>query len=145
MGEGIEMEKNRLIFGWILCCVLLSACSEEIFPEKSSNELAALGHLREFQTMLDRRRNLICERLDEVPHIFSYVRPEGAYYVFPKIRIEHQNSVQFALDLLKDARVCVSPGAAFGPMGEGHVRMAFCGPEDEIDKAFDRIERHFPS
>ena len=102
-------------------------------------------HLREFQTMLGRRRNLICERLDEMPHIFSYVRPEGAYYVFPKIRIEHQNSVQFALDLLKDARVCVTPGAAFGPMGEGHVRMAFCGPEDEIDKAFDRIERHFSS
>ena len=50
MGEGIEMEKNRLISGWILCCVLLSACSDEIFPEKSSNELAALGFLREFQT-----------------------------------------------------------------------------------------------
>ncbi len=50
MGEGVEMDKNRLISGGILCCVLLSACSEEIFPEKGSNELAALGYLREFQT-----------------------------------------------------------------------------------------------
>jgi len=101
-------------------------------------------HLSEFEAILERRRGLICERLDRVPHVFSYVMPEGAYYVFPRIVAEHQNALQFVVDLLETARVCVTPGAAFGPAGEGHVRMAFCGPDDEIDKAFDRIERHFP-
>jgi aspartate/methionine/tyrosine aminotransferase len=111
--------------------------------------LAALNqdapHLREFEAILERRRRLICERLDRVPHVFSYVMPEGAYYVFPSINAEHENAVQFAVDLLENARVCVTPGAAFGPGGEGHVRMAFCGPNDDINQAFDRIQRHFPS
>lgn len=44
------MSKSRLISGWILGCVLLSACSAESPPEKSSNELAALGYLRKFQS-----------------------------------------------------------------------------------------------
>ena len=102
-------------------------------------------HLGEFEAALQRRRELICERLDRVAHVFSYVRPDGAYYVFPRIMVEHESANQFALDLLQDARICVTPGSAFGPSGEGHVRMAFCGPEDEINRAFDRVEQRFPS
>lgn len=110
--------------------------------------LAALrgsaDHLEEFRCILDRRRNLICERLDRVRHVFSYVRPQGAYYVFPRIELRHQNAVEFCLELLERANVCVTPGSAFGPSGEGHVRMAFCVSEEEIEKAFDRIEQYFP-
>ena len=110
--------------------------------------LAALtgtfDHVRQFAAELDRRRTLICTRLDRVPHVFSYVPPDGAYYVFPKLETKHASSSQFSLDLLEKTRVCVTPGSAFGPSGEGHVRMAFCVSEEEIDKAFDRIEGHFP-
>lgn len=102
-------------------------------------------HVSEFSTILDGRRALICERLDRVRHVFSYVPPEGAYYVFPRIEARHTNSVQFSLDLLEQARMCVTPGSAFGPSGESHVRMAFCVSEQEINTAFDRIERHFPA
>lgn len=102
-------------------------------------------HLREFEAVLERRRRLICQRLDQLPHVFSYVMPDGAYYVFPKIEVEHENANQFSLDLLQTTRVCVTPGSAFGPSGEGHVRMAFCGPDDEINKAFDRLECYFSS
>jgi len=110
--------------------------------------LAALteqsDHLLEFEQILAERRELICERLDRVPHVFTYVKPEGAYYVFPKIVAEHDDSYKFALDLLESARVSVTPGSAFGPTGEHHVRMAYCVPKDMIDKAFDRIEKRFP-
>lgn len=110
--------------------------------------LAALtersDHLLEFEQALARRRTLICERLDRVPHVFTYVKPEGAYYVFPRIIIEHSDSYTFALDLLETARVSVTPGSAFGPTGEHHVRMAYCVSEDMIEKAFDRIEKQFP-
>jgi hypothetical protein len=47
------MAKSRLISGWILGCVLLSACSAQSTPEKGSNELAALSYLRKFQTAND--------------------------------------------------------------------------------------------
>ena len=106
--------------------------------------LAALAavdeHVRAFEEILDRRRARICERLDRVPHVFRYHRPQGAYYVFPRILAPHEDSVRFSLDLLEQARVTVTPGSAFGPSGEHHVRMAFCVDEDTIDLAFDRIE-----
>jgi aspartate/methionine/tyrosine aminotransferase len=111
--------------------------------------LAALTGDREFITTfsrtLDARRSLICERLDCLPHLFHYVRPEGAYYVFPRILVDHENAHAFSIDLLERAGVCVTPGSAFGPTGEHHVRMAFCGPESDINKAFDRIEKHYPA
>jgi aminotransferase len=111
--------------------------------------LAALtgdrGFISEFSATLDARRSLICERLDALPHLFDYVRPEGAYYVFPKVLVEHDNAHAFSVDLLERAGVCVTPGSAFGPTGEHHVRMAFCGPEADINTAFDRLERHFPA
>jgi len=100
-------------------------------------------HLAEFERILGERRALICERLDRVPHVFDYVAPEGAYYVFPRIRAAHQDSVQFSLDLLREASVTVTPGSAFGERGEHHVRMAYCVSEEVINTAFDRIERDF--
>lgn len=101
------------------------------------------AHVPEFRNMLMQRRELICARLDRVPHVFSYVRPQGAYYVFPRIELEYANSEEFSVDLLETGRVCVTPGSAFGPSGEGHVRMAFCVGENEINTAFDRIEGRF--
>jgi len=54
------------------------------------------------------------------------------------------DSLKFGEKLLLKGRVSTTPGVAFGPSGEGHVRMTFCCPEDTIHKAFDRIEELFP-
>jgi aspartate/methionine/tyrosine aminotransferase len=100
-------------------------------------------HLREFEGILAKRRSLICERLDSLPHVFEYVKPEGAYYVFPRIVTEHSNSFEFSTRLLDEARVTVTPGNAFGPTGEHHVRMAYCVEDEIIEIAFDRMEKYF--
>jgi aspartate/methionine/tyrosine aminotransferase len=100
-------------------------------------------HKREFEAILDKRRQLIIQRLDNVPHVFSCHVPEGAYYVFPKIVATHAGSHAFAIDLLENAKVAVTPGSAFGPSGEHHVRMAYCVDEESINLAFDRIEAYF--
>lgn len=109
--------------------------------------LAALSgeqaHLRAFDDRLAKRRELICARLDALPHVFDYVKPEGAYYVFPRIVAKHKDSYEFAIRLLEEAKVAVTPGSAFGPTGEHHVRMAFCVEEEVIGTAFDRIEAYF--
>ena len=102
-------------------------------------------HIPEFQKILAERRSLICARLDRVQHVFDYVLPQGAYYVFPKILVEHDDSLEFSLRLLRDAKVTVTPGVAFGRQGEHHVRMAFCVSDDVINTAFDRIEALFPA
>ena len=100
-------------------------------------------HKQRFESILEKRRQLICQRLDNLPHVFSYQKPEGAYYAFPRIISEHTSSREFAIDLLNKTRVTVTPGSAFGPSGEHHVRMAYCVDEDTINLAFDRLEDHF--
>jgi aspartate/methionine/tyrosine aminotransferase len=111
--------------------------------------LAALtaepAHIAEFEQILAQRRSLICARLDRVPHIFQYLKPEGAYYVFPRILAEHDDSFEFCTRLLEAAKVALTPGHAFGPTGEHHVRMAYCVSEETIEQAFDRIELNFSS
>ena len=71
--------------------------------------------------------------------MLSYVRPEAAHDVFARIELEDASSEAFAIGLLMQASVCVTPGAAFSPSGEDHVHMAHCVP----DATFDRSERHF--
>jgi len=100
-------------------------------------------HLEAFRRTLSARRTLICERLDRLGHVFQYIRPDGAYYVFPRILVEHDDSVEFAHRLLDETKVAVTPGSAFGPSGEHHVRMAYCVDEETINLAFDRIEERY--
>lgn len=95
-------------------------------------------------------RDLLCERLDRVPHIFTYRKPEGSYCMFPKIVYkggddsgESSDSLAFAKKLLLEGRVSTTPGVAFGPTGEGHIRLTFCCPEETINIAFDRIEEFY--
>jgi aminotransferase len=86
-------------------------------------------------------RNLMCDRLDRLQSVFSYQRPRGSYLMFPRILLEEgRDSMAFCTRLLREAKVSTTPGADFGPTGEGHLRMSFCVPEETIDLAFDRIE-----
>jgi len=89
-------------------------------------------------------RDLMCERLDRLDSVFAYSKPHGSYLMFPRILPEGGNdSTAFCKRLLREARVSTTPGVAFGPTGERHLRMSFCVSEDEINKAFDRMESFF--
>ena len=98
----------------------------------------------EFKAHYLAARNLMCERLDDLDSIFAYQRPDGSYLMFPKILLaEGKDSMAFCKNLLKKGRVSTTPGIAFGPTGESHLRLSFCVPFDEINKAFDRIRALF--
>ena len=90
---------------------------------------------------LEARRDLCCARLDRLRDFFSYVRPQGAFYVMARYLFSSRPSEEVAIRLLNEARVITIPGGCFGPGGEGHLRLSFGGEEAEIDTAFDRIER----
>ena len=64
----------------------------------------------------------------------------GAYYVLPRLKRD-MKSLDFSLELLKKTGVITIPGIAFGPSGEGHIRLSFAGEEHVINEAFDRIEK----
>lgn len=124
------------------------------------SQYAAMGALEMGEKDVERfnlgyqeHRNLICKRLDKLEHIFNYIRPTSAYYVFPKIvkkdidfngfEDEQSFSWKFALWLLEKAQVAVVPGIAFGENGEGHVRMSFGRSAKDINRAFDRLDKLF--
>ena len=89
-------------------------------------------------------RDLMCERLDRLPSVFEYKKPGGSYLMFPRILLdEGKDSTAFCMSLLKEAKVSATPGVAFGPTGESHMRLSFCVPEETINKAFDRMEEYF--
>jgi aminotransferase len=115
------------------------------------SQYAALAALKgpqecvaEFREHYRSMRDLMCKRLDGLPDVFQYAKPSGSYLMFPRILLdEGQDSAAFCKKLLREARVSTTPGSAFGPTGEGHLRLSFCVTEEEIDKAFDRMERYF--
>lgn len=88
-----------------------------------------------------KRRDLICRRLDNLKNAFSYIKPNSAYYVFPKIK--EADSWKFTINLLDKTQVALVPGIAFGPHGESHVRMSFGRSENDINAAFDRMDKFF--
>jgi len=85
----------------------------------------------------------MCERLNMLDSVFEYNKPEGSYLMFPKILGDRGNdSITFCKNLLMEAKVSTTPGIAFGPTGENHIRLSFCVPEEMINKAFDRMEKY---
>lgn len=116
-------------------------CAPHISQEAG---LAALQfkhpELPENKEALRKNRDLICQRLDRLPDLFSYVKPQGAYYILPEYSVD-MDSVEFAKKILYEAGVAVVPGVGFGPDAERHVRMSYGGSSEEINEAFDRLEK----
>lgn len=85
------------------------------------------------------RRNVIVKGLNEVG--LPCHKPAGAFYAFPSIKHTGLTSIEFCRRLLEEESVAIVPGTAFGPSGEGHVRMAYAVGFDTINKAIEGIGR----
>ena len=134
--EGITNQMLKVQDSFVICAPTISQVASLIALEESYEPTQQM--IREMK----QRRRIICERLDRLPDLFSYQKPQGAYYIFPKILPERmRNSVDFCVRLLRESGVVTVPGSAFGPTGEGHIRMSYCFTREEIHEAFDRIEK----
>lgn len=130
----------------VTCAPVVSQFAAQAALEMAEKEIL------EFKNYFHKRRDLICKRLDKLNHIFSYQKPDSAYFVFPRVKSEIMQKIagsgeswHFAIELLEKAKVAVVPGVAFGPSGENHVRMCFGRSEEDINLAFERMERFFNS
>ena len=84
-------------------------------------------------SVYERRRNLFCEVLEEAG--LEFVKPKGAFYVFPRTPID---DVEFC-KLLQEELILAVPGRGFG--GPGHIRLAFCVDEAFIERAREGFKR----
>jgi len=102
--------------------------------------------VEQFRNEFRARRDRIIERLDRLPHVFDYQRPNASYFVFPRVKDTvplARDSRRLATDILERAHVAVVPGVAFGPTGEAHLRLCYARTPEEIDAACDRLEDYF--
>ena len=67
--------------------------------------------------------------------------PYGAFYTFPCIKRFGMTSDEFATRLLKEEKVAVVPGTAFGDCGEGYLRISYAYSLEDLKKALERIRR----
>ncbi len=94
-----------------------------------------IEHMRE---EYDRRRRYLVENLNRIG--LSCFEPKGAFYVFPDIRSSGLSSDEFCERFLREQRVAVIPGSAFGPGGEGFVRACYAASMKDIAEAVRRME-----
>ena len=67
--------------------------------------------------------------------------PFGAFYVFPSIKKFGMSSDEFCTKLLKEEKLAVVPGTAFGDCGEGFIRISYAYSLDNLKMAMERLER----
>lgn len=91
----------------------------------------------------DRRRQLICRRLNAISGIECPL-PQGTIYAFPDVSSFGKPAAQLAEEILDSTHVVTEAGSFYGPAGEGHLRMCF-GAEsyERIDEAMDRLQKFF--
>lgn len=81
----------------------------------------------------ERRRDALCDGMTEIG--WKMDKPEATMFVWAKIPDNFSDSTSFAMELAEKAGLLVTPGSAFGPSGEGYVRLALVQDEDVLKKA----------
>ena len=99
--------------------------------------------VRKMRDAYDERRRFLVYHLRKMG--LDCFEPYGAFYVFPSIRKFGLSSEEFAEKLLKEEKVAVVPGNAFGASGEGFIRISYAYSLDNLKKAMERMERFIKS
>jgi aspartate aminotransferase len=86
---------------------------------------------------IKKRQEILCNALDELP--VSYYKPDGGFYVFPRLHDENFDTQTFIERLLTEKGVCVTPGTAFGEDYRNFFRISACQPEETLLEAAKRI------
>ena len=84
-----------------------------------------------------RRREFIVEGLNKIG--LACHKPQGAFYAFPSIKKTGLKSLEFAQGLLKEEKVAVVPGTAFGPGFEDYIRISYASSFDNLKEALRRM------
>ncbi|MDI6883239.1 MAG: acetolactate synthase small subunit [Patescibacteria group bacterium] len=152
-----SLSKTYAMTGWRLGYIVVEKrLAQAIFKIHESlitcptaiSQYAALAAIQgqqsvvsEFKKEYEKRRNLVVDMLAESKRL-KLVKPEGAYYAFPQIVFNDKDKIDdydLALKILKKAKVGVVPGSAFGPGGEGHIRISFGVEEEKLKEGLKRL------
>lgn len=130
--EHIFKEVARVQAHSITCCTSFAQAGGLAALESGDSCVSEM--VREFRA----RRDLLMGLVEDVPGL-RCERPEGAFYLFPSYEAEI-GSDELAERLLKEGHVALTPGAAFGAAGEGHIRISYATSRENIEEGMERIK-----
>jgi len=87
----------------------------------------------------ERRRDVLCDGLNRIG--WQVKKPAATMFVWARIPDHYQSAEAFAMDMVSQSGVLVTPGSAFGPSGEGYVRMALVQDEEILEEAVAALDR----
>jgi len=128
--------KETILDGLVLCNRVLGFVNAPALMQR------VIPHLLETSvdvTIYEGRRDRLCDALGAFG--YEFVKPEGAFYLFPKSPVA--DDVQF-VTALQEENILTVPGSGF--MGPGHFRIAYCVSDDVIERAlpgFERVMKRF--
>lgn len=100
---------------------------------------SGLDDVESMRQSYNERRRFLVRKLGEMG--LPCFEPYGAFYVFPNISRFGMKSEEFATRLLKEQRVAVVPGDAFGKCGEGFLRISYAYSIDDLKVALEKIQK----
>lgn len=133
-GPALIIEQMIKIHQFTIMCA--PTTSQYAAIEALKNGDNDVEHMRE---AYDRRRNYLVRAFEEMG--LECFEPFGAFYIFPCIKSLNMTSEEFATKLLKEEKVAVVPGTAFGDCGEGFLRISYAYSIENLKIAIERIER----
>ena len=154
--EMTTMSKSYSMAGWRIgyCCgnseIVRALATIKTYYDYGAFmplQIASIVALREqdayvshMAKVYEHRRNVLCDALERIG--WEVVRPKASMFVWQKIPekyLKGSTTFDFAMKLLAEANVVVSPGSAFGPLGEGYLRLAVVEKEERLRQAVRQI------
>ena len=93
--------------------------------------------VEEMRDSYDKRRKFVLYSLKEIG--LDCFEPQGAFYAFPSVKNSGLCGEEFAGRLLKEEKVAVVPGNAFGDFAENNVRLSYATSMNSLSEAFERM------
>ena len=101
--------------------------------------VSARRSVEQMKREYNRRREFMLAELNLLG--LKCAKPQGAFYLFPSIKSTGLSSLDFSRKLLEEEKVAVVPGTAFGPCGEGYIRISYASSMDNLREALVRLKR----
>ena len=112
----------------------------------TTSQYAAIEALRngdedvaQMRESYNQRRRFVMHKLEGMG--IPCFEPMGAFYVFPCIKEFGMSSEEFAEELLKEQKVAIVPGTAFGDSGEGYLRISYAYSIEKLREALGRLSK----
>jgi len=133
MGPSELIKAMTIIHQYAIMCTPTASQYAAIEAIKNGDE-----DIEKMRTAYNQRRNLLVSRFRNMG--LECFEPEGAFYLFPSIQKTNMTADEFCTELLKEQKVAVIPGTAFGDSGEGFIRCSYAYSMNDLKKALDKIE-----